>query len=75
MDSATFGRMEQGRCIRENEFIGCRNDVLFLTDRWCSGRNHCRKKVSDDELEKANTNCRSFLKMYLDVEYVCMKGW
>ena len=74
MEAATFGRMEQGRCLRESEFIGCRNDVLFLADRWCSGRSQCHEMVPNEELEKANKNCRSFLKMYLEVEFVCMKG-
>ena len=72
--SASFGRMEQGRCIRENEFIGCENDVLFLADRWCSGRNRCDVELAVEELEAANDNCRSYLKMYTSVEYTCLKG-
>ena len=74
MESASYGRMEQGRCIRENDFIGCENDFLFLADRWCSGRNRCEISLSIDELERANENCRSYLKMYTSVVYTCIKG-
>ena len=76
MDSAVFGRMEQGRCISENDFIGCENDVLYLADRWCSGRNRCvmEAEMYIIELEAANVNCRSYLKMYTLVEYTCVKG-
>ena len=73
-ESAFFGRMQQGRCIREDRFIGCQNDVLFLADRWCSGRQACEIEISISELEAANSNCEPFLKMYLSVKYHCLKG-
>jgi len=74
VESAYFGRMQQGRCIRENKFIGCRNDVIYLADKWCSGRPRCEIVISINDLEAANKNCESFLKMYLSVEYHCVKG-
>ena len=71
---AVFGRMEQGRCIREDEFIGCSNDVLFLADIWCSGRSNCEASIPNDELDAANTHCKSYLRMYMKMEYTCVNG-
>ena len=75
MTSAEFGRMEVGKCIKkEDEFLGCTNDVLPLLDRWCSGRQDCSVRVSNDDLEAANVNCLDILKQYLKVEYTCLTG-
>ena len=73
-ESALYGRMEQGSCIRENKFIGCRNDVLFLADRWCSGRNKCEQEFPDPDLDAANINCESYLRAYITMEYTCVRG-
>ena len=67
--------MELGRCIKkEDEFLGCKNDVLPLLDGWCSGRRDCSVRVSNEDLEAANENCLDILKQYLKVEYECLKG-
>jgi len=71
---ALFGRMEITRCIDEKEFIGCKNDVLFLVDRWCSGRQNCEAFIPNPELKAANQACRRYLQMYIHIEYSCLQG-
>ncbi|KAK2144220.1 hypothetical protein LSH36_776g02156 [Paralvinella palmiformis] len=71
---ATFGRMEFNECLMANDFIGCENDVLFLVDRWCSGRRRCNAKFPNRDIELANKACLPYLKMYLQVSYSCLKG-
>ena len=58
----------------EDEFIGCTNDVLSLLDSWCSGKQSCSVEVSNDDLERANANCKRYLIKYLSVEFRCEKG-
>ena len=72
--SALFGRMEITRCIDVKEFIGCRNDVLFLIDKWCSGRRQCEVFIPNTELKAANEECLRYLQMYINVEYSCLQG-
>ena len=73
MTSAEYGRMEVGRCIpKDNDFMGCRNDVLRLLDSWCSGRRECNIKVPNIDLEKQNTECLEVLKLYLRATYTCI---
>jgi len=72
--SAMFGRMEVTRCIDVKEFIGCRNDVLFLIDRWCSGRRQCEVVIPNPDLKQANEECLRYLQMYLHVSYSCLQG-
>ena len=75
MTSAKFGRMSVGRCITEaDDFLGCSNDVLPLLDRWCSGRQECDFRVSNDELDSANKNCLKILIKYLRSEHECIEG-
>ncbi|KAK2144228.1 hypothetical protein LSH36_776g02164 [Paralvinella palmiformis] len=61
--SAMFGRMEVTRCIDVKEFIGCRNDVLFLIDRWCSGRRQCEVVIPNPDLKQANEECLRYLQI------------
>ena len=70
--AAQLGRMRVGRCIKVDEFIGCTNDVLSLVDERCSGKQHCEFMVGD--LDSANKGCSSSLRIYLEVEYSCVKG-
>ena len=72
--SASYGRMAITRCIYVEEFIGCENDVLFLLDQWCSGRQQCQQVIPNSELKAASSACLQYLQMYLDVEYTCLKG-
>ena len=73
MTSAQYGRMEVGRCIKkEDEFLGCTNDVLPILDRWCSGKETCKIEVGN--LESANENCLDILIKYLKVEYTCLNS-
>ena len=72
--SARFGRMEITKCIEVEEFIGCENNVLFLLDDWCSGRQQCQVKFPNPELKAANHACLRYLQMYLELQYHCLKG-
>ena len=75
METANFGRMEPGRCIAEEDGnFGCRNDVLFLADRWCSGRKQCEFTSPNRDMMEANTECRSNLIVYLRATYHCLRG-
>ena len=75
MTTAEYGRMEVGKCIRKkDEFMGCRNDVIQLLDKWCSGRQECTVRVPNEDLDSANLNCLEMLRPYLKVEYDCIDG-
>ena len=74
MDTSELGRMESGRCIpADRGHFGCKDDVLYLTDRWCSGRQSCEFYVPNKELIEANTNCVD-LRIYFRASYSCMQG-
>lgn len=73
MTSATYGRMQLGRCVN-NDFgnnIGCAEDVLYIMDTFCSGRRRCDFKV--DDLMKHSTPCMIDLTSYLAASYSCEK--
>ena len=70
--SAEFGRMRVGRCITENEFIGCSNDVIYELNKRCSGKRDCGFPVLD--LESENRECLKSMMKYLSVGYTCIKG-
>ena len=72
--SAKFGRMEFTRCTIVQDFIGCENDVLFLMDKWCSGRSRCHTIIPNDDLIASNIACLPYLRMYLRMQYSCLKG-
>ena len=75
MESSEFGRMEPGKCIpAESGNFGCSNDVLFLTDRWCSGRKQCEFTSPNIDIVEANTDCRPDLMGYLRASYSCLRG-
>ena len=73
METALFGRMRMGRCVRENYGrLGCSADVRRYMDTLCSGKNTCSVKVPDDHL-LAMKPC-SELYSYLEASYNCVKG-
>ena len=46
IQSAFYGRMRLGRCVRMNMgYIGCEANVLDVADQKCSGRQRCEIKV------------------------------
>ncbi len=48
IQSAFYGRMRLGRCVRMNMgYIGCEAPVLDVADQKCSGRHQCEIKVND----------------------------
>ncbi|KAK2157028.1 hypothetical protein LSH36_200g02277 [Paralvinella palmiformis] len=73
MDEANLGRMEPGQCLPdEMGNFGCKNDILFLTDRWCSGRKQCEFTSPNKDIMQANTECRQGLAVYLRATYSCI---
>ena len=75
MTSAEYGHMSLGRClVKEDQYLGCSNDVMSTFDRWCSGRKTCDFGIPNDELEEMNNNCLHFLTKYLKLDYACLSG-
>ncbi|KAK2157024.1 hypothetical protein LSH36_200g02032 [Paralvinella palmiformis] len=73
METSILGRMEPGKCIpADRGNFGCEDDVLYLTDRWCSGRRSCEFYVLNKELMDANINCIGWL-VYLRATYFCVQ--
>jgi hypothetical protein len=74
MESAEFGRMDPGKCLpADRGQFGCTNDVLFLVDRWCSGRTNCEFQAPNGDIMEANKNCIGELA-FLRASYTCLKG-
>ena len=82
MKSAIYGRMKIGRCIEQEpdtseatlnnrRFLGCSKDILNLADGMCSAKSECDIRTA--ELEES-TSCYSYLKLYLEASYECIKG-
>ena len=86
MKSAIYGRMKIGRCIpqepetsevtmHDNKFLGCSRDILRLADGKCSGKVECDIQPAILDSQKLiTTSCYSFLKLYLEASYECIKG-
>ena len=55
-------------------FVGCTNDVLFLADRWCSGRQNCEFFIPNKDLDRANGKCSPDLRAYMQMSYYCVEG-
>nr|UCK81579.1 Gal-binding and CUB domains containing receptor 12 [Arenicola marina] len=71
VNSAKYGRMRTGRCIQRDIDIGCDTDILFLLDRWCSGKKDCHVVVPNKELVDAN-QCPNDMLMYLEYDADCV---
>ena len=76
MRSAVYGQMHLGTCMEiDVGYLGCQNHVLYLADRWCSGRSRCDVYVPNDDVEEANKACDvRGLPLFLEVEYECIPG-
>ena len=74
MTSAQYGRMNFGRCMKENHgHVGCRNDVIAYMDNKCSGYRQCSVDLPLTDFA-AHPNCPTELLMYLEADYRCQKG-
>ena len=74
MQSARYGRMRFGRCVREDHgHVGCSADVLGHLDQKCSGRHQCVMPIPDATLHQIHA-CPKELMSYLEAEYGCIKG-
>ena len=71
---AELGRMESGTCIHSNRYIGCTNDIRYLMDEMCSGKESCQSIMPSREMKQANKECEDFLEIYLRLDYICIKG-
>ena len=75
VQSAVLGRMRLGKCVLNDfGYIGCKNDVLRLADKWCSGLSRCNFLISNEELKEANKACAADLNLYLEIVYSCVPG-
>ena len=74
MQDAHYGRMRLNRCVKVDfGYIGCSRDVLPILDRKCSGRQECKVRIPDPELD-ATKPCIGDLTRYLDASYLCISG-
>lgn len=74
MQSARYGRMRFGRCMREDHgSVGCSADVLPYLDRLCSGRRTCQLVIPDATLHAIHP-CPKELMPYLEASYSCVRG-
>ena len=54
-------------------YLGCENDVMFLADKWCSGRLNCDISLPNQDLDDANQECNvRGLNSYMEIEYDCV---
>jgi len=73
METAIYGRMELGRCVKvDMGYLGCKNNVIDIVDEKCSGRTSCEIGIPDAMLEKTRPCVE--LKSYLKASYTCLKG-
>ena len=74
MQSARFGRMRIGRCIKVDfGHQGCGADVMYIMDEHCSGKQSCQIQVGDKNM-KERSSCVQGLEQYLEASYSCKKG-
>ena len=71
MESALYGRMRLGECIKKNEHIGCSVDVLRVMDSLCSSRQNCTGIASN--LFHQILKCEEMIP-YLEASYDCLGG-
>ena len=78
MKSAVYGRMRIGKCVDSAfGFVGCKADVLGVADGKCSGRQHCKIKLPDDDIYTYVTTvneCPKEVASYLEAAYTCQPG-
>jgi len=74
METARYGRMRFGRCMREDHgSVGCSADVRSYLDWKCSGRRRCQLLIPDAVLHAAHP-CPKELMPYLEASYSCISG-
>ena len=85
IESAKYGRMNLGKCIKEQElqssgplqgdtkFFGCQSDVTPILHEKCSFRQECKVEVRDNQLNQTYP-CYSWIKSHLSVSYRCLNG-
>jgi len=75
MDSAQYGRLHLGRCVRRNlGYIGCVVDALRLLDSRCSGQPHgCSVSIMDPRLRQLRP-CPLDVTWHLHARYRCVRG-
>ena len=75
MESAVYGRMEIGRCVK-NDYghLGCHNDALQSFDAACSGHRSCDFAVSTDLRRDVSGACGPAIFGYVEASYNCREG-
>lgn len=71
---AVYGRMNVGKCVNENFFMGCTVNVQQILDRFCSGKGTCDIPVINTEIADAAHCLRKSLTAYLEAAYYCQAG-
>ena len=74
MLTARYGRMQFGRCMREDHgSVGCSANVIAHMDRKCSGRRTCQLTIPDASLHSIH-QCPKEIMPYLEATYTCING-
>ena len=74
MDSARYGRMSVGRCVKKNYgYLGCAVDALAYLDSKCSGRHVCQFTIPDPVLHDTQP-CPGDFTSFLNARFHCEEG-
>lgn len=75
MESARYGRMAIGRCVRQDlGYVGCDVDALPTLDAHCSGRpGGCELSIMDPALRELKP-CPIDVTWHLEAAYTCVPG-
>lgn len=75
MESARYGRMAIGRCVRQDlGYVGCAVDALPILDAHCSGKpGACELSIMDPDL-RALEPCPADVTWHLEAAYTCVPG-
>jgi len=75
MESARYGRMAIGRCVRQDlGYMGCTVNALTTLDAYCSGQpGGCELSIMDSALRSLKP-CPTDVTWHLEAAYTCVSG-
>jgi len=76
MQSAFYGRMRSGRCLKVAIGTECQFNIRDQFDVWCSGQRSCEVRISSiiDSLPENALPCLRDYRGYLEASYTCVKA-
>jgi len=73
LETALYGRMGPGKCVKSSQSVGCYVNVMDYVDRKCSGRQSCDVQVGTPKKDWPLA-CDTDRFAYLEVSYRCLEG-